>query len=110
MHDNLKGGALTETTFFILLALTKPNHGYGIMQFIENITNNRLILGAGTLYGALGALSEKGWIEQAAENANERKKEYVLTKAGKSAVYAELHRIKEVCGTAANILGSEGQL
>ena len=53
MRDNVKGGALTEVTFFILLSLYKPKHGYAIMQFIEEKTGGRLSLGAGTLYGAI---------------------------------------------------------
>ena len=61
LRDNVKGGALTEVTFFILLSLYTPRHGYAIMQFIEEITHGRLLLGAGTLYGALTALQKKGW-------------------------------------------------
>ena len=53
MRDNAKGGALTEVTFFILLSLYTPKHGYAVMQFIEDSTKGRLTLGAGTLYGAL---------------------------------------------------------
>ena len=62
MRDNVKGGALTEVTFYILLSLYTPKHGYAVMQFIEETTGGRLSLGAGTLYGALNALQEKGWI------------------------------------------------
>ena len=51
MRDNARGGALTEVTFFILLALYRPKHGYAIMQFIEEKTGGRLVLGAGTLFG-----------------------------------------------------------
>lgn len=36
MRDNAKGGALTEVTFFILLSLYTPKHGYAVMQFIED--------------------------------------------------------------------------
>ena len=50
MRDNAKGGALTEVTFFILLSLYTPKHGYAVMQFIEDNTKGRLTLGAGTLY------------------------------------------------------------
>ena len=52
MRDNMKGGALTEVTFYILLSLYAPKHGYAVMQFIEEKTGGRLSLGAGTLYGA----------------------------------------------------------
>lgn len=47
MRDNARGGALTEVTFFILLALYRPKHGYAIMQFIEEKTGGRPVLGAG---------------------------------------------------------------
>ena len=59
MRDNMKGGALTEVTFYILLSLYAPKHGYAVMQFIEEKTGGRLSLGAGTLYGALNSLQEK---------------------------------------------------
>lgn len=45
MRDNAKGGALTEVTFFILLSLYTPKHGYAVMQFIEDNTKGRLTLG-----------------------------------------------------------------
>ena len=45
MRDNAKGGALTEVTFFILLSLYTPKHGYAVMQFIEDSTKGRLTLG-----------------------------------------------------------------
>lgn len=53
MRDNTKSGALTEVTFYILLSLYTPRHGYTVMQFIEDKTKGQLLLGAGTLYGAL---------------------------------------------------------
>ena len=104
MRDNIKGGALTETTFFILLALYKPNHGYGIMQFIEKETTGRLSLGAGTLYGAINTLIKKEWIEPF-DDSDVRKKEYIITKEGKKIVETELNRLKEVYQIANNIIG-----
>lgn len=55
MRDHVRGGALTEVTFYILLSLYIPRHGYAVMQFVEEKTGGRLLLGAGTLYGALNA-------------------------------------------------------
>ena len=46
MRDNVKSGALTEVTFYILLSLYSPKHGYAVMQFIEEKTGGRLSLGA----------------------------------------------------------------
>ena len=55
--------ALTESTYYILLALVTPRHGYGIMQQAEALSGGRVRLAAGTLYGALNALCDKGWIK-----------------------------------------------
>ncbi len=106
MRDNTKGGALTEVTFFMLLSLYTPKHGYAIMQFIENETNSRLILGAGTLYGAINTLLAKKWIEPIGDD-NERKKEYIITEQGKKIAEQELERISELIKTASKIMRGE---
>ena len=54
--------ALTEATYYILLSLWTPQHGYGIMQRAEELSEGRVRLAAGTLYGALSQLTTKGWI------------------------------------------------
>lgn len=58
----MENPALTETTYYILLSLYHPRHGYGIMQETQQLSGGRVRLAAGTLYGALNALCEKGWI------------------------------------------------
>ena len=105
MRDNARGGALTEVTFFILLALYRPKHGYAIMQFIEEKTGGRLVLGAGTLYGALDTLQKRRWIEPAPGAGSGRKKEYRLTGAGRDAVRVELDRLRELVGNGEEIVG-----
>ena len=61
--------ALTEGVYYILLSLLEPLHGYGIIQNVENLSGGRVRLAAGTLYGAINTLLEKGWIA-ALENSN----------------------------------------
>ena len=107
MRDNVKGGALTEVTFYILLSLFTPKHGYAIMQFIEEKTAGRLSLGAGTLYGAINTLEEKGWIARYGEGEG-RKKEYLITALGKEIAETELARLQELTQTAVKIM--EGAL
>ena len=104
MRDNAKGGALTEVTFYILLALHTPRHGYAVMQFIEEKTGGRLALGAGTLYGALNALQEKGWIAPVGADTG-RKKEFAVTPLGREIAARELARLKELADTAEEIIG-----
>lgn len=102
MKDNVKGGALTEVTLYILLALYNPNHGYGIMQFVEEKTNGRLILGAGTLYGAINTLVDKKWIKLVSEE--KKKKNYLITELGKEIVNKELKRLNDVLELANQIV------
>ena len=107
MRDTVKGGALTEVTFCILLALFTPRHGYAVMQFLQAQTDGRLTLGAGTLYGALNHLQDKGWIAPYGSGAG-RKKEYLITAAGKQAAQNEFRRLQKLEQLAADILeGSE---
>lgn len=104
MRDNVKGGALTEVTFYILLSVYTPKHGYAIMQFIEKQTEGRLSLGAGTLYGALNTLQDKGWISLCKADDG-RKKEYLITSQGKEIAQRELERLKELVNVADGIIG-----
>lgn len=104
MRDNTKGGALTEVTFYILLSLYMPKHGYAVMQFVEEATGGRLALGAGTLYGALTSLQEKDWITPF-RNSEGRKKEYLITPQGKQIAEKELCRLNELVSIATKIAG-----
>lgn len=106
MRDNAKSGALTEVTFYILLSLYLPKHGYAIMQFIENKTDGRLSLGAGTLYGALNSLQEKRWISPY-RNTEGRRKEYQITEQGKKVAEVELARLKALIQVAETITRGE---
>lgn len=88
--------ALTEAVYYILLALNEPMHGYGIMQHTESISHGRVRLAAGTLYGALNTLMEKGWITALPGDGTSRKKEYQITPAGRRAVRIEMERLREL--------------
>lgn len=104
MRDNAKSGALTEVTFFILLSLYTPNHGYGIMKFVEEKTQGRLILGAGSLYGAIKTLHKRNWI-MPIDDGRGRRKEYIITEIGKEIAEKELKRLKELISIAEEIIG-----
>ena len=85
---------LTETVYYVLVALVERRHGYGIMQFVRSITDDRVVIGAGTLYGALSALQEKGWIVPDGDFGDPRKKEYRITPAGLIVLDEELDRLE----------------
>lgn len=96
MPESFERGALTEAVFYILLSVHEPMHGYAIMQNIENLTAGRVVLGAGTLYGAINALVQKQWITAVSATQDSRKKEYIITEAGLTAFQGELERLKEL--------------
>ena len=95
IHD--KELPLTEAVFYIMLALRHPNHGYGIIQEVEEMTGGRVSLGAGTLYGAVQTLEKKGWIKvYSADAGSRKKKEYLITELGREVFTAERERISEL--------------
>ena len=99
--------ALTEATYYILLSLVEPRHGYGIMQQAEALSAGRVRLAAGTLYGALSALSDKGWIIQLPAEDESRRKEYRLTEKGMQALRREIARLRELADNGERILREE---
>lgn len=97
--------ALTEAFYYILLSLYQPLHGYGIMQKTEGFSGGRVRLAAGTLYGALNTLQDKGWIEALPCTPGSRKKEYRITAAGRAAVESELARLRELVKNGEQVTG-----
>lgn len=92
---------LTEALYYILLTVRKPNHGYGIIQEVSEITNERVVLGPGTLYGAINSLVSKGWIKLYSEDKESRKKkEYMITDKGREAFRQEVNRLQELVDNA----------
>lgn len=85
---------MSESAYYILLSLTEPRHGYGIMQHVEGLTGGRLRLGAGTLYGSLSRMEKDGLIEVVA--VEDRRKVYTITTAGRKLLRLELTRLEEL--------------
>ncbi len=95
-QDNLP---LSEAVFFILLSLLPgPKHGYAIMKDVLTLSDSRVNLSTGTLYGALKRLLEAGWVRRLddnVENGRERKS-YDLTQLGKGILNAEAARMQRL--------------
>lgn len=68
---------MTETAYYILLSLNQKRHGYGIIKHVEEITNHKIIIGAGTIYGTLKKLEKDQLIQVIEENL--RRKTYLIT-------------------------------
>ena len=85
---------LTEAFFYILLALRKPNHGYGIIQEVEQLTDGDIILSPGTMYGSLSKMEKDGLIRFVREE--EKRKIYAIAPLGEEVLGLEMHRIERL--------------
>lgn len=83
---------LTEATTYILLALTEPLHGYGVMQKVEALSRGTVSVGPGTLYGAFTNLEKEGLIRLVREE--QRRKSYTLTAKGMRLLAEQLRRLQ----------------
>lgn len=105
---------LTESTFLILLSLASgPRHGYAIMKDVADLSEGRVQLSTGTLYGALKRLLNQAWIQRAeagpGSTAGGRpRKEYLLTDRGQRAFDAEVARLESLLA-AADLRTAEAQ-
>ena len=71
------------------------------------MSQGRVKLAAGTLYGALNGLLDRGWIRAVPGAEDSRRKEYALTDKGKEALESELDRLKELVDNGESVLGGE---
>jgi len=101
---------LTEPTYCILAALTEPRHGYAVMQWVADATDQRVKLGPGTLYGALTALQERGLIVAVPDpsSGSDRRKVYSLTDRGRDLFLAETSRLESIARLGRSAIQSQG--
>ena len=85
---------MTETGFYILLCLQKPNPGYGIVQRVEAMTGGEIRLTPGTMYGSLSKMEKDGLIRFLREE--EKRKIYEITDLGREVLQLELKRINRL--------------
>ena len=85
---------MTETAFFILLCLQKPNHGYGIVQRVEQLTEGAIRLAPGTMYGSLSKMEKDGVIRFVREE--DKRKIYQITPLGQDVLQLERKRIERL--------------
>ena len=85
---------MTETGFYILLCLQEPNHGYGIVQKVKDITNGDIVLAPGTMYGSLSKMEKDGLIRFIRKE--EKRNIYVITELGSEVLQIEKKRIERL--------------
>lgn len=85
---------MTETGFYILLCLQQPNHGYGVVQMVERMTDGEIRLSPGTMYGSLSKMEKDKLIRFVREE--EKRKLYEITELGREVLQLEQKRIKRL--------------
>ena len=85
---------MTETGFYILLCLKEPNHGYGIVQSVKEMTKGDIVLAPGTMYGSLSKMEKDGLISFVREE--DKRKIYVITELGTEVLELEMKRIERL--------------
>lgn len=92
---------LTEATYYIMLSLIEPLHGYGVMQKVKETSQGIVKVGPGTLYGASSTLEKEGMIVKVKEE--ERRKCYLLTPKGKRVLLGQIERLEMMSEWGADI-------
>jgi PadR family transcriptional regulator, regulatory protein PadR len=111
MVDTMARMTLQEPSFFILTALAeRPAHGYGVMQAVQELSDGRITLRAGTLYAALDRLTEDGLLTVDREEAvdGRLRRYYRLTDRGAGVLAAEVERLRRNATVAAGRLRRRG--
>lgn len=85
---------MTETGFYILYCLQNEMHGYNIIQKVKQMTNEDIIISAGTMYGSLSKMEKDGLIQFTKEE--EKRKFYIITELGRKILAIELKRIERL--------------
>ena len=99
---------LTESYFYILLCLYRgPSHGYGIMRQTLALSEGRVHIGSGTMYGATSNMIKKGWIEECPVHEADRRRLYRLTEAGRQVLLDEAERLRHLAAAADSIIGED---
>jgi len=88
---------MTETGFYILFCLQTPNHGYGIVQRVEKLTDGEIRLAPGTMYGTLSKMEKDGIIRFVREE--DKRKIYEITELGTEVLQLEKKRIRRLYRT-----------
>lgn len=87
--------SLSLSEFYILLSLAiRQRHGYEIMKQVEQDSHGKILLGPGTLYGAIKRLLQSHLIEEVAGD-HPRRKYYRLTEEGRKTLAYELERYND---------------
>ncbi len=95
---------MTETTYYILLSLQQPLHGYGIMQRVQELSAGTVEIAPGTMYGALDNLKKQKLIDLVDEDIEKRRKIYALSDLGRQVLALEFARLRHLVEVSSPLL------
>lgn len=101
---------LTETVYYVLLALTEPAHGYAVMKKVEQLSGGQVRLAAGTMYGAIENLLKKKLIV-ALDSSDPRRKVYAISQLGRDVLRADYERMVGIIAVTDKVMegGFQGE-
>ena len=102
-HEATSFLPLTESTYYVMLTLVEPLHGYAVMQRVEEMSEGTVRLGPGTLYGVFATLEKAGLIVKVKEE--ERRKSYTLTPQGVDVLREQVRRLEIMARQGRQIAG-----
>ncbi|MCG3086601.1 PadR family transcriptional regulator [Sporosarcina cyprini] len=108
-NRSLEMGELTDTAYYILLCFVQENHGYVVMQAVEEMTNGQFSIGPASLYSTIQKLQSADLIE-ITELGDKKKKTYRATGKGIELLKQEVERRRDMVRHAEEILKSAGEL
>lgn len=97
-NNSLDTEQLTDATYYILLALLVPRHGYGMMSYIEQLTGGEVVIGPATAYTLIKKLQDNDCIAMSGEPDAPRRKTYEITDKGRRLVMNEIERRSRMAG------------
>lgn len=97
---------LTDAMYYIMLSLVEQRHGYAIMKYIAELSNQTICIGPGTLYTLLKKLSNADWIIQI--SSDERTKTYQITETGLHILRTEIKRRRYMVEDGLRVLREAG--
>lgn len=90
-NNSFETDQLTDSAYYILVSFLTPRHGYGVMKYIEELTESEVTIGPATLYTLLKKMQDAGYIVLE-EDESERRKTYSVTDKGRKMIISEIER------------------
>lgn len=100
--SGFESGDVADTAVHVMLALTRPRHGYAVMQFLDEASHGEVVLGPASLYTTLKKLSAAGMIDEL--DADDSRRVYHLNDRGREVLARNIERRRRLLAMADRIM------